>query len=261
MDLSSNRWFSQIAVSNQTYVSLDAAVVDANGHVRTFEFPTGVVFPMTSTNLSTPAAQWQAVGQTNPIGNCTFTLPFNPAAGSKAFYRICAQLDPNFDPTTVALYFLVVTNLRILTDQSVTLNWTNSQPGQADEMEAIVEVDAHGHAYLVDSVTTSGSSGSFSFDLNGVDGLTFTRYTAPAATPADLFFLPTNYFNSPDVVTVPYVIIPDPGRSAIIQVAVYDMTDPNNPQFLAQNSGNGCGKGTLEIPGMVLQPGSRILEF
>jgi hypothetical protein len=260
MDITSNAWFSQIAVSNYTYVSLNSQILNADGSARVHELPVGVMFPVHSVDLSVPLAQWQPVGQTNPIRPCTFNVPYNPAAGSKAFFRICAQLAPSFDPGSVPPYSLVFSNPVVLTDKGVTLTWTNSQPGFIAESDSILEMDTSGHSYLIDSVVTRGATDSLSFELTSLTGLTFERYSAPAATAGDQFFLPTNYLNNPDVVTVPYVINTNSGR-LITEVAAYDVTDPNNVQFLGHVTGIHVNKGTLEIPGTSLWPGVDYLQF
>jgi hypothetical protein len=253
--VTSNVWFSQIVISNHTYVSLNGATLDTNGNVMTTQFPYGGMFAVTTTNLANP--QWQPVGQTNAIGNTNFNLPY---WYPNSFYRICAQLDTNDNPDEFIPFSVTASNISILTDQGVTLTWTNEQPGLAAEEDAIVEMDTNGHSYLVSSVITTNAVGSLSFELRDATNLTFVRYPAPANTSTDLFYLTTNYFNSPDVVTVPYVISTNSSRS-INEVAAYDVTDPSNPQFLGHVTGNGCDTGTLEIPGISLRPGVETLEF
>lgn len=255
--ITSNAWFSQIVISNHTYVSLTGTTLDTNGNVLVHQLPFGVMFPVTTTNLTTPMAQWQPVGQTNAIGNTNFSLPYTSPI---SFYRMCAQLDTNDNPDEIMPFTLMASNVSILTDQGVTLSWTNGQPGLAAENDAIVEMDTNGHSYLVSSVITTGAVGSLSFELQNATNFTFVRYSAPANTSTDQFFLTTNYFNSPDVVTVPYVISTNSGR-AIIEVAAYDVTDPSNPQFLGHVTGAGSDTGTLEIPGVSLWPGVDTLEF
>ncbi|MGO8766089.1 MAG: hypothetical protein ACLQSR_13260 [Limisphaerales bacterium] len=258
LEITSNAWFNQIIISNHTYVSLNGVTLDGNGNVMTSQLPYGGMFAVTATNLAAP--QWQPVGQTNAIGNTNFNLPYNPASTPISFYRMCAELDTNDNPEEILPFSLMATNLGILTDQGVTLTWTNDQPGLAAEADAIVEMDTNGHSYLVSSVITTNATGSLSFELQNATNLTFVRYSAPANTSTDLFFLTTNYFDSPDVVTVPYVISTNSGWS-IIEVAVYDVTDPSNPQFLGHVTGAGSDTGTLEIPGISLRSGVETLEF
>ena len=254
--ITSNAWFNQIVISNHTYVSLGGATLDGNGNVIAHQFPFGVMFPVTATNLTIPIVEWQPIGQTNAIGNSTFEIPYNPASKPISFYRICSELDTNFNPASVLPFSLAATNLQILTDYGVALTWTNGQPGLASESEAIVETGTNGHAYLIDSEITSGASGSFSFELQNTNGLTFVRYSAPAATVGDQFFPPTNFLQNPDVFTIPYVINTNSGRS-IADLSAYDVTDPSNPRFLAQVPLDQADKhaGTLEIPGISLQSG------
>ena len=160
---------------------------------------------------------------------------------------------------------MLATNISIVTDYGVTLTWTNGQPGQSPEDDTVVEMDPYGHSYLVDSVVTTGAVGNLSFQLKSTNGLSFVRYSSTANSPGDQFFLPTNIFNNPDVVTVPYLIDTNSGRT-IIEVDAYDVTDPSNPQFLAKVVKQGSGpepifKGTLEIPGVSLVSGVETLEF
>jgi hypothetical protein len=253
--VTSNAWFNQIIISNHTYVSLTGATLGTNGNVMTSQLPYGGMFAVTTTNLVNP--QWQPVGQTNAIGNTNFSLPY---LYPLSFYRICAQLNTNGNPDEILPFSVTASNISILTDQGVMLKWTNGQPGFAAEEDAIVELDTNGHSYLVGSVNTTKASGTFSFELQNATNLTFVRYTAPANTTTDQFFLATNYFHSPDVVTIPYVISTNSGRS-IIEVAAYDVTDPSNPQFLGHVTGAGSEKGTLEIPGVSIWPGVDDLEF
>lgn len=262
--ITSNAWFNEIVISNHTYVSLSNATFSGlNDNLMTYEFPSGVMFAVTATNLTAP--QWQPVGQTNAIGNSAFELPYNPGSTPIAFYRICAQLDTNIPSTNVVPFSLIATNIAIQTDYGVTLTWTNSQPGFAPESDTIVQMDTNGHSYLVDSVITTGAVGSLSFELQSTNNLTFVLYATNANLTADQFFLPTNNFVNPDVVTVPYLINTNSGRT-IIEVEAYDVTDPSNPQFLAKIAKTGIGpeptyKGTLEIPGVSLYPGVDTLEF
>jgi len=258
--VTSNKWFNQIIISNHTYVSLNNATFDSNGNLIAHQFPSGVMYAVTSTNLTTPMAQWQPVGPTNAIGNFNFSLPYNPASTPNTFYSFCAQPDPNANPEEVMPFTLMATNISILTDQGVTLLWTNSQPGNADEFDAIVENDTNGHSYLVGTATTTGATNAFSFELTVATNLQFVNYALPAPITADQFFLTTSNFNEADVITVPYVINTNSDR-AIIEVAVYDVSDPSNPQFLGHVTGAGSDTGTLEIPGVSVSSGVVTLEF
>ncbi len=210
-----------------------------------------------STNLQTPLAGWSAVGDTNGITNSTFSAPFTTTGSS--FYRIIAQPDTNFDQSAYPPYNVVVVPPAPIFSKAVSLGWTN---GHAQAMmDMLLMTDGLGHLYaLLALLTPPGTYQSYTFDFLGTNGLQFLRYSIPDVT-GDYFFLPTTNFVNPDLVTVPYIIIPDPSRSAIMQVAAYDMTDPSNPQLLAEITGNSSTNGTLEIPGMVMVPGNRVLEF
>jgi hypothetical protein len=217
------------------------------------------MFPLTSTNVSIPFAQWQPAGPTNAIRPTTYNLPYNPAL-SYSFYGLELQVDPTFDTNSIPSYSAIATNLHILSDFGISLNWTNNQPTNADELEAIVEVDSSGHSYLVDSVITHGASGTYSFEVPSTNGLTFVRHFAPASAPGDQFFVLTNSIREIDIFTVPYVIDTTSGRT-ITDVSAYDVTDPQNQQFLGHVSGNKCFQGTLLIPGVSMLPGVETIEF
>ena len=257
--ISSNAWFSQIIISNHPYVSLSAAFLDANGQPGNTLIPLGVMFPLTSTNLAIPLRQWQPVGQTNSIQPVTFNLPYNTNLLS-AFYGLELQINPTFDTNAIAPYSAVAANPQILSDYGISLDWTNKQFGNADELEAIVEVDESGHFYLVNSVITHGASGTYSFEAPGINGITFVRYWAPANAPGDQFFVLTNYVTGLDVFTVPYIVDTTTGR-VITDVSVYDVTASRNQQFLGHISGNNCFQGTLQIPGLSMYPGVDTIEF
>jgi hypothetical protein len=46
-----------------------------------------------------------------------------------------------------------------------------------------------------------------------------------------------------------------------MDVSVYDVTDPNNEQLLAEVDGTNCNQGTLEIPGISIKQGVEMFEF
>jgi hypothetical protein len=257
--ITSNAWFNQIVISNHTFVSLGATVLDGiDGSVRTSQLPAGALFPIATTNLTTPLSRWVPVGVTNSIQNTTFEIPYNPALKPISFYSVCAQT--NGEPLVIPPYTLLLTNFGLQTDQGVTVSWRNSQPGNADEFDVIVENDTNGHSYLVGTTTTTGASNSFSFELTVATNLQFVNYALPAPITADQFFLSTSNFNEADVVTIPYVANTNSGR-VIMEVAVYDVTDPNNAQLLGEVDGTNCNQGTLEIPGVSIQPGVDVFEF
>ena len=253
-----NSGFSQEVVSNQTTINIGAEILDQqSGQPRNIQLPPGTMRLVMSTNLQTPIAQWAAVGNTNGITNSTFSVPFQNV-GSR-FFRIFAQPDTNFDQSAFPPYKVVAVPPAPILNKAVMLGWTN-RSAQA-RMDMLLVSDGLGHFYdLLAMMTPPGAYQSYSFDFLGTNGLQFLRYSIPAVT-GDYFFLPATNFVNPDLVTVPYIIIPDPSRSAIMQIAAYDMTDPSNPQLLAEITGNGSTNGTLEIPGMVIVPGNWILEF
>lgn len=185
---------------------------------------------VTSTNLALPLSQWQPVGPTNPIAPQTFNLPFS-ASTPAAFFAFQLQIDTNADLASVVPYTLVGTNLQSLTDYGVAVSWTNSQPSDAPEQDQIIIQDGSGHSYLVGSVMTTGHSNSYSFELTSTNGVTFLRQPSPA-TNGIYLYLPVTNFQDPDLVTIPYNIVDDPSAAPVIEVALYDVTDPSNPQLL-----------------------------
>jgi hypothetical protein len=258
----SNAWFSQIVISNHPYVSVGTAFLHADGEPGNTLVPVGTMFLLTTTNLSVPIAQWHPVGQTNainPLRPATFTAPYD-LSHSLSFYRLTLQVAPGFDTNSIPPYLVVLQNLQILCDEAISLTWTNNQAGNAAELEAIIEVDANGHSYLINSLITQGASGSYWFELPSTNGITFVRHWAPADAPGDQFFVLTNYLSNVDIFTVPYLIDTTSGR-LITDVSAYDVTDPQNVQFLARISGSNCFQGTLQIPGVSLYPGVDIIEF
>jgi len=255
----SNAWYSQIVISNHAYVSFNAAFLDAKGQPGNTLIPVGAMFPLTATNLTIPLSQWQPIGQTNSIQPGAFNLPYNPNL-TASFFNLELQIDPTFDTNSIPPFSAVATNLHIITDVGIALEWTNNQPSNADEQEAVVEVDSNGHSYLVGAVITSGTTGTYSFEVPGTNGLTFVRYYAPAAAPGDQFYVLTNYLNNLDIFTVPYIVDITSGRT-IVDVSAYDVTDPSNQQLLGHVSGTNCFQGTLRIPGLSISPGVDTIEF
>lgn len=255
----SNAWFSEIVISNHTYISVDSAFLGVNGQPQATQLPPGAMVAVTSTNLALPLSQLQPVGPTNPIAPQTFNLPFNSSTLA-AFFAFQLQIDTNADLASVAPYTLVATNLHLLTDYGVTVSWTNSQPGDAPEQDEIIIQDGGGHLYLVGSVVTTGQSNSYSFELTSTNGVTFLRQPSPA-TNGIYLYLPVTDFQNPDLVTIPYDVVNDPLSAPVIEVALYDVTDPSNPQLLVDETGDGCQTGTLEIPALLLGSGTRTLEL
>lgn len=256
----SNPWFSEITISNHQYFSLNAEFLHANGQPGNTLIPVGQIFPLTRMSPDAPFSQWQAIGQTNEIRPLTtFDLPYDPSL-LFTFYGLELQIKPGYDANLLPPYLLVATNLQILSDYGISLDWTNNQQGNANEMDSIVEVDSGGHSWLVNSVTTQGAFGSYSFELPSTNGLTFVRHWAHANAPGDQFFVLTNYIDGLDVFTVPYVIDTTSGR-IITDVSVYDVTGPEYEQFLGDISGSNCFEGTLQIPGISMFPGVDTIEF
>jgi len=255
----SNAWYSQVVISNHTYVSFNTAFLDANGQPGNTVLPPGVMFPLTSTNLTIPLPHWQPITATNPIQAGTFNLPYT-ANLAAVFYDLELQIDPTFDTNSIPPFSAVATDLHLVSDKTISLQWTNNQPADANEQEAIVEFDSAGHSYLVESVITTGANGAWSFELPSTNGLSFIRHWAPANAPGDQFYLLTNYLNNMDVFTVPYIVDITSGRT-IIDVSAYDVTDPQNEQFLGHVSAGNCFEGTLEIPGLSIHPGVVTIEF
>lgn len=255
----SNAWYSQVIISNHPYVSLDATFVNPDGTTRATELPPGVMFPLTSTNVALPLSQWQPAGQTNPVAAQTFDISYNPL-NPAGFFAFQLQEDTNADLAIVTPYTLTATNLQLLSDFGVTVTWMNSQPDDAPELDAIIIEDAEGHSYLMDSLVTTGASNSDSFELTTTNGISYILQPTPA-TNGIYLYLPTNNFQNPDLMTIPYYVIEDPSSAPIMEVALYDMTDPSNPQLLVDMTGDGCQTGTLEIPGLLLASGTRTLEL
>jgi hypothetical protein len=255
-----NAGFSSQVVTNQTSVQIGAQVLDQlTGQPRAWQLPPGAMWLVTATNLTTPLAQWVPVGDTNSIANVTLTVPFD-AVGDD-FYSLVAQPDTNFDQSSFPPYSLKAILSAPMVTKVVGLGWTNSSSNPAGMIDLLLVSDGHGHLYTLKSlITPPGAPNSLWFGLARTNGLSFVRYSIPA-TNGDYFFLSTNYFQTPDVITVPYIIMRDPSSAPIMQVAAYDMTDPSNPHLLAQTSGDGSDRGTLEIPGMLMSTGTRTLEF